>query len=733
MILSAFAGLLVVPVAVNIGTGGDVPQWLKPLATWLWPIALICVLLVIALELWDSRPGGDRMSVRRPTDPRNVELALTRVARYVEARQRGSLGEQMRIALALDDRPEAVRQPAHLVRRIGGQEFELSADLTIDGVFAEMHESMLILGAPGAGKTTQLLDLAQALVTQARAATDPRIPVVLDLADWIAESRPAVPGVRGGRTAPKAFDDWLVARLASRYEIPEAVSRWWLAEDRLTLLLDGLDEVPEAERERCVAEINTLQSRHGVTRVAVCSRETDYERLTGRLQLQGAVIIRPLDRERIQRYVASVSPAIADVVTTLEADEELWELLTTPLMLAIMAVASVDRFSDALAGTADPVSRRRQLFDAYVVEVLARRRSHEHSDPETTLRAIHTLALAATELNTGVSTPGIDQADIEKYVPEAVRGVASRWIGQTMCLVAALAVTTTVALRFGGAAAVLTTVIGLGALTVNVVTEPARITRRWAFVGVLLAAAAVPVGLTVATSALADGPWHLTSAAMSVWSVLLVTVSATWVVTFRTFNLRREAASRNAAAVVAVGLAALGIVALLGLRPYLVEAWLVTVAPSLWMVVGLVLASMMTDAQTERASSSRLTSVVQCFLYLAASVVLMILLPSRWPGPFWEVSGGIVAGLLYAFLIGFPLAASLSIVALRVAMYIAGEPNPWRRSFLKFAADRSLLTHTEGEYRFIHLLIRDHLAACDPPLLARAVHQRRAELQPTAR
>ncbi|XVV14212.1 hypothetical protein ACQP2X_07665 [Actinoplanes sp. CA-131856] len=85
---------------------------------------------------------------------------------------------------------------------------------------------------------------------------------------------------------------------------------------------------------------------------------------------------------------------------------------------------------------------------------------------------------------------------------------------------------------------------------------------------------------------------------------------------------------------------------------------------------------------------------------------------------------GAALGLMIAMLF-FVLAGS---VPLRFAFRIAGEPNPWRRSFLRFAADRMLLVRTESEYRFVHLLIRDHLAGCDPVELGAAVERRRAEL-----
>jgi hypothetical protein len=51
---------------------------------------------------------------------------------------------------------------------------------------------------------------------------------------------------------------------------------------------------------------------------------------------------------------------------------------------------------------------------------------------------------------------------------------------------------------------------------------------------------------------------------------------------------------------------------------------------------------------------------------------------------------------------------------------------PWRRgAFLRYAAERYVLSRTgRGEYAFIHLLVRDHLAECDPDALAAKVDQR---------
>src|ERR1700754_3448041 len=79
---------LIIPVAVNIGTGGSPPGWLRPYVGWLWPGALACVVAVIALGAYDRlRPADGERSIRHPVgDPRNGPLALDQVARFLAAR-----------------------------------------------------------------------------------------------------------------------------------------------------------------------------------------------------------------------------------------------------------------------------------------------------------------------------------------------------------------------------------------------------------------------------------------------------------------------------------------------------------------------------------------------------------------------------------------------------------------------------------------------------------------------
>jgi hypothetical protein len=147
-------------------------------------------------------------------------------------------------------------------------------------IFDRLDHALLILGAPGAGKTTLLLTLAQDLLI--RAAQDPEhpIPVVFPLSSWAQQRRPLA--------------DWLVKALQELYDVPHKIGQPWVDQDQILPLLDGLDEVASEHRDACVEAINTFRQDHGLLPLVVCSRAADYEGLSQRLRLQGAIVVQPL-------------------------------------------------------------------------------------------------------------------------------------------------------------------------------------------------------------------------------------------------------------------------------------------------------------------------------------------------------------------------------------------------------------------------------------------------------
>jgi hypothetical protein len=234
--------------------------------------------------------------------------------------------------------------------------------------------------------------------------TGPGVPVVVDLADWSRSTarRLRFPRVRRPPVSPRPLVVWLRATVRERYGIPALVFDAWLAEDRLVLLLDGLDEVPKAHREQCVNEINKLQQSGG-HHMVVCSRTRNYESLETQLKLQGAVEIQPLGWEQVAAFLDAGGPRLRAMAPGLAADRELLDVLTTPLMLNVLALTYGD--ASALPESADGRrrDRRRELFDAFVVEVLARQRARIwRPGSQRALRALRTLARLSNATGSGV-------------------------------------------------------------------------------------------------------------------------------------------------------------------------------------------------------------------------------------------------------------------------------------------------------------------------------------------
>ncbi len=155
--------------------------------------------------------------------------------------------------------------------------------------------------------------------------------------------------------------------------MPKKLAQEWVTANAVLPLLDGLDEVAAEHRDVCVEAINDYRKACGFVTLAVCSRIADYEMLSAKLRLQGAVVIHPLTKPQVDDYLKQVDRPLAAVRTALRADAALGQMLDTPLMLSIVALAYKDKSPAKLPATASPAEQRRQLFDDYCAAMFQRR------------------------------------------------------------------------------------------------------------------------------------------------------------------------------------------------------------------------------------------------------------------------------------------------------------------------------------------------------------------------
>ena len=76
----------------------------------------------------------------------------------------------------------------------------------------------------------------------------------------------------------------------------------------------------------------------------------------------------------------------------MRADPQLWELLDSPLMLSLMALAYQDRPPSEIDLRGTPAERRRQVFDAYLTAVPAQHAEELGYPPEKVRRTLRFLA-----------------------------------------------------------------------------------------------------------------------------------------------------------------------------------------------------------------------------------------------------------------------------------------------------------------------------------------------------
>ncbi|MBZ5624708.1 MAG: TIR domain-containing protein [Acidobacteriia bacterium] len=294
--------------------------------------------------------------------------------------------EQSLYAVArIDIRFEALPSPQRRLVDLRVQSVEESRLLlpgtSIQRIFGEHLGQLLILGVPGVGKTTLLLELARDLLAWSEGYAKRPVPVVLNLSSW--------------SPAQQRFETWIAEEMNRSYDVPRDISLEWVDSNLLMLLLDGLDEVAAKWRDGCVQAFNSFRATHGVMPFVVSSRLAEFESLTEKLRVPMAVVAQPLGRIDVENFLVEAGESLAPVRSALAEDPTLLELIDTPLMLSIMAIGCVQgRQQTPRPSPSDGSveSRRQALFAQYVDAVMLRRSESLKYTREEILRWLSWLA-----------------------------------------------------------------------------------------------------------------------------------------------------------------------------------------------------------------------------------------------------------------------------------------------------------------------------------------------------
>lgn len=317
-------------------------------------------------------------------------ILLNRVQEFwIDGVLKQSLHHEVLISLGKRAMDEAVEPPWNRTVDLPKQRNQLSlSNNRIETVF-DVTGLLLILGEPGSGKTTTLLELVDTLIQRAKTDPKERIPIVLNLSSWNKQHTLA---------------EWMADRLSNIYSVPRKLALNWLDKGYLIPLLDGLDEVKTEQQADCVDAINEYITQAEPAGLVVCCRLMEYQWLPEHLKLSGAICIEPLNREQIGQYFMAIGSEFDSLRMAIKEDTVLQELTQSPLMLNIMSMAYQSTPVENITTEDNSLeTRRTQIFKTYVDKMFQRKGSLEKDFPkEKVISWLSWLAKKMTEQSQSV-------------------------------------------------------------------------------------------------------------------------------------------------------------------------------------------------------------------------------------------------------------------------------------------------------------------------------------------
>ncbi|RMF43778.1 MAG: NACHT domain-containing protein, partial [Deltaproteobacteria bacterium] len=308
-------------------------------------------------------------------------------------------------------------------RKPGEEEAEIIGERVSERPVLELlqkHSGLIILGDPGAGKTTFLkyLALLLALGQGEALGLGPRLPVLLPLSDYANQLS------NGNVPLDTYIETYYRQAVSDNGEFPVAkLLQTALAQGRALILLDGLDEVRQEHLRRTVVDrvedFFALQKQRG-NKFVLTSRLVGYKEVRPAADDLQECTLMDFGEEEIAQFTRQWTRAVAraahgqtkqaafdaaqeeaDLLAAIHKNPGVHRLAANPLMLTILAVM---KRQDVVLP-----ERRVELYEQYVKTMLkhwnlarglGKRQAHD-LDVVETVRVLAPLALWMHETSPG--------------------------------------------------------------------------------------------------------------------------------------------------------------------------------------------------------------------------------------------------------------------------------------------------------------------------------------------
>ncbi|WAZ23092.1 NACHT domain-containing protein [Streptomyces cinnabarinus] len=381
LVLSAAGALVWAATAFYADSGSLSPD--------AWRIAALSgpALLVVGAVWWAAEWMRERRAQGAPSEQLDRiadDLATALTDEYLRDERQQHIHDPAPIPVRwsaasplLSDHEANIRREP--ITSAGSAPLDLTGDFDAIGPFYESVPSgrLVVLGAPGAGKSALVLRLARVRLKD-RAPGAP-VPVLLPIASW----------------NPTEEDLWIWAARRLSAQHPGCLRTPQLAHDLITTgrvlpILDGLDELPEATRPKALSRLR--RSLNEPARLVLTCRFEEYEGAVAEAQtvLPAAAVVRldPLAVADLDAYLprtalrtdpsetaatkwTPVLKRLADPTDRAPEVLTLRTVLSTPLMVSLARFGYSETRADPGELLSNPDFRERMvmerhLFDAFL-------------------------------------------------------------------------------------------------------------------------------------------------------------------------------------------------------------------------------------------------------------------------------------------------------------------------------------------------------------------------------